>query len=49
MCSGAGDILVSEPVRHLLLGKAFTFSDRGECEMKGVDDAVRLYEVRWRE
>ena len=32
---------------HLLSGKAFTFSDRGEYEMKGFDDAVRLYEVRW--
>jgi len=47
--AGAGEILIPEPVRHLLSGKAFTFSDRGEYEMKGFDDAVRLYEVRWRE
>jgi class 3 adenylate cyclase len=47
--AGAGEILIPEPVRHLLSGKAFTFSDRGEHEMKGFDDAVRLYEVRWRE
>ncbi len=46
--AGAGEILIPEPVRHLLSGKAFTFSDRGEYEMKGFDDAVRLYEVRWR-
>ncbi len=46
--AGAGEILIPEPVRHLLSGKAFTFSDRGEFEMKGFDDAVRLYEVRWR-
>ena len=45
----AGEILIPEPVRHLLSGKAFTFSDRGEYAMKGFDDAVRLYEVRWRE
>jgi class 3 adenylate cyclase len=45
----AGEILIPEPVRHLLAGKAFSFSDRGEYEMKGFDDAVRLYEVRWRE
>jgi class 3 adenylate cyclase/pimeloyl-ACP methyl ester carboxylesterase len=45
--AGAGEILIPEPVRHLLSGKAFTFSDRGEYEMKGFDDAVRLYEVRW--
>ncbi len=47
--AGAGEILIPEPVRHLLSGKAFTFSDRGEYEMKGFDDAVRLYEVRWHE
>ena len=44
-----GEILIPEPVRHLLSGKAFSFSDRGEFAMKGFDDAVRLYEVRWRE
>ncbi|MEP7214809.1 MAG: adenylate/guanylate cyclase domain-containing protein [Anaerolineaceae bacterium] len=42
-----GEILIPEPVRHLLSGKAFVFSDRGEFAMKGFDDAVRLYEVRW--
>ncbi|HYM16435.1 MAG TPA: adenylate/guanylate cyclase domain-containing protein [Dehalococcoidia bacterium] len=42
-----GEILIPEPVRHLLSGKSFTFSDRGEYAMKGFDDAVRLYEVRW--
>jgi class 3 adenylate cyclase len=47
--AGAGEILVPEPVRHLLSGKTFTFSDRGEYEMKGFDDAVRLYEVLWQE
>ena len=44
-----GEILIPEPVRHLLAGKSFTFADRGEFAMKGFDDAVRLYEVRWRE
>ena len=44
-----GGVHRREPVRHLLSGKAFTFSDRGEFAMKGFDDAVRLYEVRWRE
>jgi class 3 adenylate cyclase len=47
--AGAGEILIPEPVCHLLSGKTFTFSDRGEYEMKGFDDAVRLYEVRWQE
>ena len=42
------EILIPEPVRHLLSGKSFAFADRGEYAMKGFDDAVRLYEVRWR-
>jgi class 3 adenylate cyclase len=45
----AGEILIPEPVRHLLSGKSFVFSDHGEFAMKGFDDAVRLYEVRWQE
>ena len=47
--AGAGEILIPEPVRHLVSGKTFVFSDRGEHEMKGFDDAVRLYEVKWQE
>jgi class 3 adenylate cyclase len=49
MAQGAGgEILVSEVVRALVAGKGFVFEDRGEFAMKGFDDAVRLYEVRWR-
>jgi len=47
--AGAGQILIPEPVRHLLSGKSFLFTDHGEFVPKGFDDAVRLYEVRWRE
>ena len=47
--AGAGEILVPDTVRGLLSGKGFMFSDRGEFVPKGFDDAVRLYEVRWRE
>ena len=47
--AGAGEILIPEPVRHLLAGKDFVFSDRGEVALKGFEDPVRLYEVRWRE
>jgi len=46
--AGGGEILVPEAVRHMLSGKSFVFSERGEFAMKGFDDAVRLYEVRWR-
>ncbi len=47
--AGAGEILIPEPVRHLLSGKSYVYADHGEFAMKGFDDAVRLYEVRWRE
>jgi class 3 adenylate cyclase len=44
-----GEILASNVVRELCSGKPFLFSDRGEHEMKGFDEAVRVYEVNWRE
>ena len=44
-----GEILASNVVRELAAGKGFLFSDRGEVVPKGFDEAVRLYEVRWRE
>jgi class 3 adenylate cyclase len=47
--AAGGEILIPEPIRHLLSGKSFVFSDRGEFVPKGFDDAVRLYEVRWRD
>jgi class 3 adenylate cyclase len=47
--AGAGEILVPEPVRHLLSGKGFDFADRGEFVPKGFDEPLRLFEVRWRE
>jgi class 3 adenylate cyclase len=44
--AGAGEILIPEPVRHLLRGKTYVYADRGETLLKGFEDAVRLYEVR---
>jgi class 3 adenylate cyclase len=44
-----GEILVTDVVRQLVSGKNFLFADRGEFEMRGFEDPVRLYEVRWRE
>ena len=44
-----GEILVANVVRELAKGKEFMFGDRGETSLKGFDDPVRLYEVRWRE
>ncbi len=45
----AGEILIPEPLRHLLSGKSYVYADRGETMLKGFEDAVRLYEVRWRD
>jgi class 3 adenylate cyclase len=47
--AGAGDILIPEPLCHLLAGKSYVYADRGETILKGFEDAVRLYEVRWQE
>jgi class 3 adenylate cyclase len=47
--AGVGEILIPEPLRHLLSGKSYVYSDRGQVALKGFEDAVRLYEVRWQE
>jgi class 3 adenylate cyclase len=44
-----GQILTSNVVRELVAGKGFLFSDQGETELRGFEDPVRLYEVRWAE
>jgi class 3 adenylate cyclase len=44
-----GEILVANVVRELAEGKQFVFADRGEVALKGFNEPVRLYEVRWRE
>jgi len=44
-----GEILVSLAVRELCAGKGFLFADRGELALRGFEDPVRAYEVRWRE
>jgi len=48
--SAPGEILVSDVVRGMARSSAgVEFADRGEHEMKGVGEPVRVYEVRWRE
>ncbi len=44
-----GEILVADVVRQLAKGKDFLFADRGETSLRGFEDPVRLFEVRWRE
>jgi len=42
-----GEILVSNVVRELVAGKGFMFSGRGKTALRGFDDPVEVYEVRW--
>jgi class 3 adenylate cyclase len=43
-----GEILATDVVRQLAGGRAFEFADRGQFMLRGLEDAVRLYEVKWR-
>ena len=41
-----------EEIERLLervAGKQFMFADLGETELRGFEDPVRLYDLRWRE
>ena len=40
---------MSNVASELAKGKDFIFADRGEASLKGIDETVRLFEVRWRE
>ncbi len=42
-----GQILVPIVVRELVAGKKFLFADLGETVLRGFEDPVRLFEVRW--
>ncbi len=42
-----GEILASDVVRQLVAGKGFLFNNRGEHALKGFEDPVRVWEVRW--
>jgi len=44
-----GEILAPIVVRELAAGKGFLFADRGDTALRGFEDPVRLYEVRWGE
>ena len=48
-CADASAILVANVIRELCIGKGFLFADTGEQTLRGFEDAVRLYEVRWQE
>jgi class 3 adenylate cyclase len=42
-----GEILASDVVRQPVAGKGVLFADRGDVELRGFEDPVRVYEVRW--
>jgi class 3 adenylate cyclase len=45
----AGQILAANVVRELAAGKDFLFSDLGETELRGFEDPVKLWELRWQD
>jgi class 3 adenylate cyclase len=44
-----GEVLVSDVVRQLVAGKGFLFADRGEAVLRGFEDPVRLWQLRWQD
>jgi class 3 adenylate cyclase len=42
-----GQIYVANVVRELVAGKQFLFADLGEQVLRGLEDPVRIYELRW--
>ncbi len=44
-----GQILASDVVRQLVAGKHFLFADHGTSELRGMEDPIKLWEVRWQE
>jgi class 3 adenylate cyclase len=42
-----GEVILANVVRELAAGKGFLFADRGEIALRGFEDPVRLYELKW--
>lgn len=42
-----GEVLVANVVRELVAGKGFAFGDRGVIEGSGLDEPIRVWELRW--
>ncbi len=40
---------ISDIERERAAGKGFLLADRGDVALRGFEDPVRLYDVRWRE
>lgn len=44
--AGGGEVLVANVVRELVAGKGFLFADRGEHALKGLEEPVRVWQLR---
>lgn len=44
-----GQILAANVVRELAAGKQFLFADQGDVVLRGFEDPIRLFDVKWRE
>ncbi len=42
-----GEVLVANVVREIAAGKGFAFVDRGVLEGSGLDEPIRMWELRW--
>lgn len=47
--AAGGEILCSEAVRQIVAGKKVLLSGRGETALRGFEDPVLLYEVKWQD
>jgi class 3 adenylate cyclase len=43
----SGEIVLANVVRELAAGKGFLFNDRGEILLRGFEDPVHLFELKW--
>lgn len=46
-CAEGGQVLTSNVIRELCIGKGFAFLDRGTVPLKGFDAPVNIFEVAW--
>ena len=44
-----GQIIASDVVRQLAAGKDFLFADLGDTELRGFEDPVKLWDLRWQD
>lgn len=47
--AGNYEVFVSEIVRGICAGTTIKFKNRGQYDMKGIEDKITLYEVEWRD